>query len=80
MIRLFKRFFYATIEKKYGYLKSNSKDPVEISGVALCKELELNPKVIRLSGVITSFQGDAMLNWLAFLRLMSMFLLRKDVL
>ena len=33
MIRLFKRFYYATVKKKYGYLKVNLKEPqVEISG------------------------------------------------
>lgn len=80
MVRLFKRFFFATIEKKYGYLKPNAiKEKVEISGVIFCKELELNPKVLRLSGVITTFSGDAALNWLGFLRLMCLFLLRKDL-
>ena len=80
MIRLFKRFFFTTIKRKYGYLKSAAKDTVEISGRALCSELELNPKVLRLSGVITTFADDAMLTWLDFLRLMCLFLLRKDVL
>ena len=80
MIRLFKRFFFTTIKRKYGYLKPVAKDTVEISGRALCSELELNPKVLRLSGVITTFADDAMLTWLDFLRLMCLFLLRKDVL
>ena len=74
MIRLFKRFYFSTIQTKYGYLK-NVKDKVEISGRALCGELELNPKILPLSGVITVFSEDAMLNWLAFLKIMCIFLL-----
>ena len=80
MIRLFKRFFFATIERKYGYLKANAnQDKIEISGRIFMGELELNPKVLRLSGVITTFSEDAYLNWLAFLKIMALFLLRKPV-
>ena len=78
MVRVYKRFFYSTVEKKYGYLKYVKKDKVEISGRALCGELELNPKVLTLIGVITSFSDDAMLSWLSFLQIMCLFLLRKD--
>ena len=54
MVRLFKRFFYRTIEKKYGYIKPCD-DKVEISGKLLCAELELNPRVLRMFGLITSY-------------------------
>lgn len=80
MQRLFKRFYFTTIQRKYGYLKANVKDEkVQISGRELCGQLELNPKVLRLSGVITTFSQDAMLNWLDFLRIMCLFLLRKQL-
>lgn len=79
IIRLFKRFFLRTIEKKYGHLKSNATDKIEISGHSLCQELELNPKVIHFCGVITTFGEDAMVNWVTFLKIISIFLLRKDV-
>lgn len=46
IIRFYKRFYYRTIEKKYGYLKSHANDKAEISGRILCTELELNPKVL----------------------------------
>lgn len=78
--RLYKRFYYKTIEKKFGYLKKIKSERPEISGQILCAELELNPKVLRLSGVITAFNKDCDLSFLPFLKLMSLFLLRKDVL
>ena len=78
LLRLYKRFYFITVQKKYGYLK-NVKDKVQISGRALCGELELNPKVLRLSGMITTFSQDVLLNWLEFLRIMCLFLLRKDL-
>ena len=80
MVRLFKRFYYSTILKRYGYMKNNIQDKVEISGRALCSELELNPKVLVLSGVITAFSEDATINWLAFLKIMCLFLLQKELL
>ncbi len=80
MVRLFKRFYFNSIEKKYGYMKHVVNDKVEISGRMLCSELELNPKVLPLSGVITVFSQDAMLNWTQFLKIMSLFLLQKPVL
>lgn len=55
------------------------KDRVEISGRALCSELEINPKILPLSGVITVFSEDAMLNWLSFLKIMCLFLLQKNL-
>jgi hypothetical protein len=55
-------------------------EKIEVSGRALCSELELNPKVLPLVGVITSFHDDAMVNWLSFLQIISLFLLRKDLL
>ena len=67
MVRLFKRFYFQTVKQRYGYLKANTKDKIEISGRLLCSELELNPKVLPLSGIITTFGGDAMVNWLSFL-------------
>ena len=79
MIRLFKRFYFNTIENKYGYLK-NVQDKVEISGRALRSELEINPKILPLSGAITVFSEDAMINWLSFLKIMCLFLLQKDLL
>ena len=79
MVRLFKRFFFNTIERKYGYLKVNVDDKIEISGRALCSELEINPKILPLSGVITVFSEDAMINWLSFLKIMSLFLLQKEL-
>jgi hypothetical protein len=78
-VRLFKRFFFRTIEKKYGYLKSNAIDKPEISGHLFCEELEINPKVLQFSGVITSFGEDAMVNWIVFLKILAIFLLRKKV-
>ena len=42
-------------------------------------ELELNPKVLRLCGLITTFGDDCYLSWLAFLKIMSLFLLCKEV-
>ena len=67
MIRLFKRFFFSTIERKYGYMKIIKDEKIEISGRALCSELEINPKILPLSGIITAFSEDAMISWLAFL-------------
>ena len=55
IIRLFKRFFYRTIEDKYGYLKPNTNDKVEISGRLLCLELEVNPKILKHLDMITTF-------------------------
>ena len=83
VIRLFKRFYFRTIEKKYGYFKPNinlSSDPPEISGSALCSELEINPKILRLAGIFTTLGGDAMISWIDFVRIISMFLLRKPIL
>ena len=79
MVRLFKRFYYATIEQKYGYLKANAQEKVEISGKLFITELELNPKVLRLCGLFTTFSADCFLNWLQFLKVMSLFLLCKEV-
>ena len=79
MLRLFKRFFFNTIEKKYGYMKVVPDEKVEISGRSLCSELEINPKVLPLSGVITVFSEDAMISWLSFLKIMSLFLLQKEL-
>ena len=80
MVRLFKRFFYGTIQQKYGYMKLVQGEKCEISGRLLCHELELNPKVLPFSGVITVFSEDATLSWLSFLKIMCIFLLPKDVL
>ena len=46
----------------------------------LCNELELNPKVLHLCGIMTVFSDDAMILWKDFLKLMAIFLLQKDVL
>ena len=78
MSRLFKRFFYRTIEKKYGYIKPCD-DKVEISRKLLCAELELNPRVLRMFGLITSYQGDAMVDWITYLKVMALFLLLKPM-
>mmetsp|Transcript_6039 Transcript_6039/g.8156 ORF Transcript_6039/g.8156 Transcript_6039/m.8156 type:complete len:128 (+) Transcript_6039:1582-1965(+) len=45
----------------------------------LCSELELNPKVLPLCGVMTVFSEDAMIHWHSFLKIMTLFLLQKDV-
>ena len=79
MVRLFKRFYFRTIEKKYGYLKQ-ANDPPEISGSVLCSELEINPRVLRLCGVVTTLADDTTISWTVFLKILSMFLLRRDVL
>ena len=68
-----------TVERKHGYINVNE-SKVEISGKLLCKELELNPRNLRLFGVISSFSEDAMIDWITFLRILSIFLLRRDVL
>ena len=39
----------------------------------------MNPKVLMLSGVITTFSEDCFLNWVAFLKITSLFLLRKEL-
>ena len=80
VLRLFKRLYFNTVEHKYGYLKNVKEDSVEISGRALCSELELNPKILPLAGVITVFGEDAMINWISFLNIVSLFLLQKDML
>ena len=79
LYRLFQRFYYMTVERKHGYIKANE-SKVEISGKLLCKELELNPRILRMFGVISSFSEDAMVDWITFLRILSIFLLRRDVL
>lgn len=55
------------------------KDKAEVSGRLLCSELELNPKVLPLFGVLTVFNGDAMISWHTFLKIMTLFLLEKEV-
>lgn len=77
-MRLFKRFYLRTIERKYGYLKQ-ANDPPEVSGSVLCSELEINPRVLRLCGVVTTLADETTISWTVFLRILSMFLLRKDV-
>ena len=78
VVRLFKRFYLRTIEKKYGYLKQ-ANDAPEVSGSVLCSELEINPRVLRLCGVVTTLADETTISWTIFLRILSMFLLRKDV-
>jgi hypothetical protein len=80
LIKLFKRFFYRTIERKYGYLKPNAPDQVELSGTLLCEELELNPKVLLACGVLSSFADEVKVNWFVYLKVISLFLLKHDVL
>jgi hypothetical protein len=63
LVRLFKRFYFRTIEAKFGYLKAKSDEPPEISSQIFCKELELNPKILPLFGAITSFAQDSLLSW-----------------
>ena len=79
MVRLFKRFYYRTIEKRYGYLKP-CQDRVEISGKMLSFEMELNPRVLVLCGLITSFNEDVMIDWISFIKILSIFLLNKPLL
>ena len=54
-------------------------DKVEVSGRTLCSELEINPKILPLSGVIAVFSQDATLNWISFLKIMCLFLLQKPL-
>jgi len=81
IVRFYKRFYYKTIEKKYGYLKSHANDKAEISGRILCTELELNPKVLQCFDVITTYNygGDAMVSWIPFVKIITIFILRKEV-
>jgi len=62
-------------------LKSHANDKAEISGRILCTELELNPKVLQCFDVITTYNygGDAMVGWIPFVKLISIFILRKEV-
>ena len=60
-------------------MKANAQDKIEISGRLFMGELELNPKVLRLSGVITTFSEDCYLSWPAFLRITALFLLNKEL-
>ena len=78
MVRLFKRFYFSTIEHRFGYLKM-VEDQAYVSGRMLCSELEINPKVLPLCGVRTVFGEDAMVHWHQFLKIMTLFLLQKDV-
>ena len=55
-------------------------DPPEISGSVLRSELEMNPKILRLAGVFTTFGDDGLISWIDFVRIIVMFLLRKEVL
>lgn len=83
ILRLFKRFYYGGIIKKYGHFKKQitlQSDPPEISARALCNELELNPKILRLAGIFPTFGSDAQVNWTNFVAILAMFLLRKEVL
>ena len=79
LVRLFKRFFFRTIERKYGYLKPSREENPEISAFLLCSELELTPKVLPYFGVITSFKSDAMVSWVQFVKIMIVFVFRKDI-
>ena len=83
ILRLFKRFYYGGVIKKYGHFKKQitlQSDPPEISARALCNELELNPKILRLAGIFPTFGSDAQVNWTNFVTILAMFLLRKEVL
>ena len=63
LVRLFKRFFFRTVEAKFGYLKAKSDEQAEISAQIFCKELKLNVKILPLFGVITTFAQDSLLSW-----------------
>lgn len=79
LVRLFKRFFHKSITKKYGYLKSKCTDFAEISSKIFCEELEMNPKLLTFFGVITAFDIDTKLQWQQFVKILAIFLLRKNV-
>ena len=82
IVRLFKRFYYRSIEKKYGYLKKNitvSSDPPEILGIELYSEMQINPKILSLIGVHIAFQDDAKIRWIDFVRIITVFLFRKPL-
>lgn len=64
LVRLFKRFFFKTIEFKYGFMKASAADDPEISANLFCSELELNPNILKLFGVMTTFKEDAPLSWI----------------
>jgi hypothetical protein len=67
LFRLYKRFFFRTIEAKYGYLKITGEEGTEINGSIFCKELELNPKILKLFGVISTFGQDILISWVQYL-------------
>jgi hypothetical protein len=79
MVRLFKRFYFKTIELKYGYMKASANDLPEISSHLFCQELDLNPNILKLFGVNNVFKKDVSLTYVIFLQLMAIFYLRKSV-
>lgn len=48
---LFKRFFFKSIELKYGYLKANTNDEPLINTDLFCKEMELPQNLIKLFSI-----------------------------
>lgn len=77
IVRLYKRFFYRSVIRKYGYLKASAKETPQICAVLLCQELEINPKLLPFFGIITTFRTDTMINWIQFVQILTVFLLRK---
>ena len=67
----------STLEQKFGYRKKVKDTEVEISGQILCRELELNPNILKLCGLT---KDDPMITWNFFLKIMTLFLLQKDML
>jgi hypothetical protein len=55
-------------------------DSPYISGKFICAELELNPRILRMVGIMTTFNGDALVDWPTYLHLFTLFLLKKPYL
>ena len=80
LIRLFKRLYYKTIERRYGSVKSYvGTERPDINLSVLSEQLEINPRLVMVFGVITSFKNEGMVPWVLFVQIMATFLLRKNM-
>jgi len=80
IMRLFKRLYYKTIERRYGSVKSyvGTESP-DISLNVLSEELKINPRLLMFFGVITSFNNEGMVQWVQFVKFLTIFILRKNI-
>lgn len=63
-MRLFKRLYYKTIERRYGSVKSYvGTERPDINLSVLSEQLEINPRLVMVFGVITSFKNEGMVQW-----------------